>query len=297
MFKGFICEMIKGDGASLFVRRAGPRNAPSIVLLHGYPQTSAMWHGVAPILARSYQVVCPDLRGYGQSDKPASDSLHQPYSKRAMANDIIAVMRRLGHKRFLVGAHDRGARVAHRMGLDHPNSVAAMTLLDIAPTREMYANTSTEFARSYWHWFFLTLPSPFPEKMIGADPEMFWKQKCFYQSKEKVPFVSEALTEYLYAFANPEMIHASCEDYRAAASIDIEHDNADLGKKLKMPILTLWAKHGVIETCFNGLNLWRLRAKKVEGEALDATHYMAEEIPEEVAARMSNFYSRHPIKK
>ena len=123
MFKDFICEMIKGDGASLFVRRAGPRNAPSIVLLHGYPQTSAMWHGVAPILARSYQVVCPDLRGYGQSDKPASDSLHQPYSKRAMANDIIAVMRRLGHKRFLVGAHDRGARVAHRMGLDHPNSV------------------------------------------------------------------------------------------------------------------------------------------------------------------------------
>ena len=297
MFKGFICEMIKGDGASLFVRRAGPRNAPSIVLLHGYPQTSAMWHGVAPILARSYQVVCPDLRGYGQSDKPASDSLHQPYSKRAMANDIIAVMRRLGHKRFLVGAHDRGARVAHRMGLDHPNSVAAMTLLDIAPTREMYANTSTEFARNYWHWFFLTLPSPFPEKMIGADPEMFWKQKCFYQSKEKVPFVSEALTEYLDAFANPEMIHASCEDYRAAASIDIEHDNADLGKKLKMPILTLWAKHGVIETCFNGLNLWRLRAKKVEGEALDATHYMAEEIPEEVAARMSDFYSRHPIKK
>ena len=297
MFKDFICEMIKGDGASLFVRRAGPRNAPSIVLLHGYPQTSAMWHGVAPILARSYQVVCPDLRGYGQSDKPASDSLHQPYSKRAMANDIIAVMRRLGHKRFLVGAHDRGARVAHRMGLDHPNSVAAMTLLDIAPTREMYANTSTEFARNYWHWFFLTLPSPFPEKMIGADPEMFWKQKCFYQSKEKVPFVSEALTEYLDAFANPEMIHASCEDYRAAATIDIEHDNADLGKKLKMPILTLWAKHGVIETCFNGLNLWRLRAKKVEGEALDATHYMAEEIPEEVAARMSNFYSRHPIKK
>ena len=256
-----------------------------------------MWNGVAPILARSYQVVCPDLRGYGQSDKPESDLLHKPYSKRAMANDIIAVMRRLGHKRFLVGAHDRGARVAHRMGLDHPNCVAAMTLLDIAPTREMYANTSTEFARSYWHWFFLTLPSPFPEKMIEADPEMFWKQKCFYQAKEKVPFSSEALTEYLDAFSNPEMIYASCEDYRAAASIDIEHDNADLGKKLEMPILTLWAKHGVIETCFNGLKLWRMRAKKVEGEALDATHYMAEEIPEEVAVRMSDFYSRHPITK
>ena len=293
MFKNFICEKIEGDGATLFVRRAGPINAPSIVLLHGYPQTSAMWHGVAPILAQSYQVICPDLRGYGQSDKPASDSLHKPYSKRVMANDIVAVMRRLGHERFLVGAHDRGARVAHRMGLDHPNCVKAMTLLDIAPTREMYANTNTEFAIRYWHWFFLTLPSPFPEKIIGADPKMFWMQKCINQAEEKIPFSSEALTEYLNAFADPDMIHASCEDYRAAASIDIEHDNADFGKKLEMPILTLWAKKGVIETCFNGMSLWRNRAKKVEGEALNTTHYMAEEIPREVAELMSNFYSRN----
>ena len=159
MFENFISEKIEGDGATLFVRRAGPRNAPSIVLLHGYPQTSAMWHGVAPILAQSYQVICPDLRGYGQSDKPASDSLHKPYSKRVMANDIVALMRRLGHQRFLVGAHDRGARVAHRMGLDHPNCVKAMTLLDIAPTREMYANTNFEFDSTYWHCFFnITTP-------------------------------------------------------------------------------------------------------------------------------------------
>lgn len=153
MFKEFVEERIEGDGATLFVRRAGPAGAPPLVLLHGYPQTSAMWHGVAPILARSYQIICPDLRGYGRSDKPVSNASHEPYSKRAMANDIVAVMRRLGHKRFLVGAHDRGARVAHRMGLDHPDCVAAMTLLDIAPTREMYANTSVEFARAYWHWF------------------------------------------------------------------------------------------------------------------------------------------------
>ncbi len=293
MFENFISEKIEGDGATLFVRRAGPRNAPSIVLLHGYPQTSAMWHGVAPILAQSYQVICPDLRGYGQSDKPASDSLHKPYSKRVMANDIVAIMRRLGHERFLVGAHDRGARVAHRMGLDHPNCVKAMTLLDIAPTREMYANTNTEFAIRYWHWFFLTLPSPFPEKIIGADPKMFWMQKCINQSKEKIPFSSKALTEYLNAFADPDMIHASCEDYRAAASIDIEHDNEDFGKKLEMPILTLWAKKGVIETCFNGMSLWRNRAKKVEGKALNTSHYMAEEIPVEIAELMSNFFSRN----
>ena len=295
MFEGFVRERIEGDGATLFVRRAGPQDAPPLVLLHGYPQTSAMWHGVAPILARSYQIVCPDLRGYGQSDKPASNASHQPYSKRAMANDVVAVMRHLGHERFLVGAHDRGARVAHRMGLDHPDRVAAMTLLDIAPTREMYANTSVEFARAYWHWFFLTQPDPLPEKMIGADPETFWKIKCFKQTKGKNPFSCEALTEYLSAFANPEVIHASCEDYRAAASIDIEHDNADQERKLDMPLLTLWAKRGVIETCFDALSLWRQRAEKVEGEALDTSHYMAEESPEDIAERMSDFFFRNPI--
>jgi haloacetate dehalogenase len=295
MFQEFVDERIEGDGATLFVRRAGPQGAPPLVLLHGYPQTSAMWHGVAPILARSYQVVCPDLRGYGGSEKPASDPSHFPYSKRAMAQDIVAVMRRLGHDRFLVGAHDRGARVAHRLGLDHPDYVEAMVLLDIAPTREMYAGTSADFARAYWHWFFLSQPQPLPEQMISADPEGFWKLKCFNQARGGNPFSTEALAEYLAAFKRPDAIHSSCEDYRAAASIDIEHDDADNGKKLVMPVLALWAKHGVIATCFNALELWRLRADRVEGEALDATHYMAEEIPQEVAERMSNFFSRTPI--
>ena len=295
MFQEYAEERIEGDGAELFVRRAGPDDAPPVVLLHGYPQTSAMWHRVAPILARSYQVICPDLRGYGRSDKPVSDPSHQPYSKRAMANDIVAVMRRLGHERFLVGAHDRGARVAHRLGLDHPDCVSAMALLDIAPTREMYAGTSAEFAQTYWHWFFLTQPQPLPEKLIGADPEGFWKLKCFNQARGEPPFSSEALTEYLAAFAEPDAIHASCEDYRAAATIDIEHDNADQGRNLTMPVLILWAKRGVIETCFDALDLWRERAERVEGEALDATHYMAEEIPDDIAARMSGFFSRHPI--
>jgi len=274
----------------LFVRRAGLPSAPPLILLHGYPQTSAMWHGVAPILARSFQVVCLDLRGYGKSEKPVSNSTHYPYSKRAMAQDVVAVMNNLGHKKFLVGAHDRGARVAHRLGLDHPDCVEAMVLLDIAPTREMYAGTTSDFARAYWHWFFLIQPHPLPEQIISKDPEAFWKLKCFNQARGENPFSTEALEEYLTAFKQSDTIHSSCEDYRAAASIDIEHDNADQGKKLLMPVLALWAKLGVIESCFDALELWRLRADKVEGEALEAGHYMAEEIPKEVAKRMSEFF-------
>lgn len=295
MFEDFTEDHIEGDGATLFVRRAGPKGAPPIVLLHGYPQTSAMWHGVAPILAQSYQVICPDLRGYGRSDKPQTDASHAPYSKRAMANDIVAVMDRLGHQRFLVGAHDRGARVAHRLGLDHGDRVAAMALLDIAPTREMYANTTAQFAQAYWHWFFLIQKHPLPEQMIGSDPDGYWKRKCFNQAKGSSPFAPDALAEYLGAFSDPDAIHASCEDYRAAATIDIDHDDADGGRKLAMPLLTLWAKRGVIETCFDALGLWRQRAEQVEGEALDTSHYMAEELPEDIAASMSDFFARHPI--
>lgn len=295
VFTNFVEEYVAGDGATLFVRRAGPAEAPPLVLLHGYPQTSAMWQGVAPILARSFQVICPDLRGYGRSDKPQSDATHAPYSKRAMAGDIVAVMRRLGHERFFVGAHDRGARVAHRLGMDHPDRVEAMALLDIAPTREMYAGTNAAFAQAYWHWFFLTQPSPLPERMIGADPEGFWKLKCFNQAGGDNPFSPEALAEYLSCFADPEAIHASCEDYRAAATIDIAHDDADQGRKLEAPVLTLWAKRGVIEKCFDAMALWRQRAERVEGEALNTTHYMAEESPDDIAARMSEFFHRNPI--
>ena len=296
IFEKFTEERIKGDGATLFVRRGGPKDAPPLVLLHGYPQTSAMWHKVAPILTRSYQVVCLDLRGYGKSEKPVSDTSHFPFSKRAMAQDIVAVMKNLGHDKFFVGAHDRGARVAHRLGLDHPDSVKSMVLLDIAPTREMYDGTSINFARAYWHWFFLIQPHPLPEQIISKDPEAFWKLKCFNQTRGENPFSKEALAEYLNAFKQADTIHSSCEDYRAAASIDIEHDNADKGKKLFMPILALWAKRGVIETCFDALKLWRLRANQVEGEALQSGHYMAEEIPDEVATRMIDFFLRN-IKK
>lgn len=293
MFQGFVEDWIDGEGAKIFVRRAGPLGAPPVVLLHGYPQTSAMWNGVAPILAQSFQVICPDLRGYGRSSKPPTDEAHSPYSKRAMAQDIVAIMSTLGHDRFFIGAHDRGARVAHRLGLDHPKKVMAMTLLDIAPTREMYAGTNAKFATAYWHWFFLIQKHPIPEQIIGADPDNFWKLKCFNQAGGDNPFLPEALTEYLTAFSNPEAIRASCEDYRAAASIDIAHDDQDGTRKLSMPVQTLWAKRGVIEAYFDALDLWRKRADCVEGEALDATHYMAEEIPGEITVRMADFFSRH----
>lgn len=293
MFQGFTEDRIEGDGATLFVRHAGPKGAPAIVLLHGYPQTSAMWHKVAPELAKTYQVVCPDLRGYGRSDKPPSNDSHSPYSKRAMARDIVAIMQRLGHAHFLVGAHDRGARVAHRLGLDFPDQVVAMTLLDIAPTREMYEGTNAQFAKAYWHWFFLIQKHPIPEQIIASDPENFWKLKCFNQAHGDNPFEADALEEYLTAFSSPETIHASCEDYRAAASIDIVHDNMDEGRKLAMPILALWAKRGVIASCFDALALWQQRAEQVEGEAMDATHYMAEEIPQEIVDHMCSFFSRY----
>lgn len=285
MFDGFSEDRIEGDGATLFVRHGGKRDGPGVVLLHGYPQTSAMWHGVAPLLADDYHVICPDLRGYGRSDKPASDDTHAAYSKRAMAADVCAVMERLGHTRFLIGAHDRGARVAHRLGMDAPDAAIAMTLLDIAPTREMYANTSDDFARAYWHWFFLIQPAPFPEEVILHDPKTFWQRKCNIQTKGETPFSPEAEAEYLEYFQG-DAIHAMCEDYRAAATIDIAHDDADGGAKLAMPVQVFWGSKGIIGKVFDPLALWKTRAENVQGHALDTTHYMAEECPDQIAALM-----------
>lgn len=293
MFEGFTEKYVEGSGANLFLRQGGDTSCPPLLLLHGYPQTSAMWDKVAAILAPKFNLICPDLRGYGRSDKPCSDSNHAPYSKRAMAADLIAVMNKLGHTKFFVAAHDRGARVAHRMGLDHSENIHAMTFIDIAPTREMYANTSTEFAKAYWHWFFLIQKYPMPETLIEQDPDVFWKLKCFNQAKGDNPFSAEALEEYLTTFRDPKAIHASCEDYRASASIDIEHDNLDGDNKLTVPIQILWAKKGVIESCFDALSLWRERAENVVGCALDGTHYIAEEKPELIAKIIGEFCELH----
>ncbi len=287
MFDGF--EPFQIDASGVRIAGVAGGAGPPLLLLHGYPQTHAMWHRVAPRLARSYRVVCADLRGYGASDKPPTSADHVAYSKRAMAADMLAVMAALGHDRFLVGAHDRGARVAHRMALDHPEKVRALALLDIAPTREMYAGTTDAFARAYWHWFFLILPAPFPEQMISADPEGYWLKKCGSGSAGLTPFSDAARAAYIAAFT-PETIHASCEDYRAAAGIDIAHDDADGTRRVHQPLLALWGAHGVIGRCFDPLALWRLRAERVAGESLPGGHYLAEELPDLVAGRFEAFF-------
>ncbi len=290
-FDGFQEAIVPVPQGHVFSRIGG--RGPALLLLHGYPQTSAMWHRVAPVLAQDYTVICADLRGYGRSSKPNTDAQHAPYSKRAMANDLLALMDVLGHDRFLIGAHDRGARVAHRLAADHPDKVRALALLDIAPTREMYANTSAAFAAAYWHWFWLIQPAPFPETMIAADPDAFWLKKCGSGSAGLTPFAEPALREYLEAFSRPETIHASCEDYRAAHGIDIAHDDAD-DSRLPMPLRVNWASRGVIERCFDCLSLWHHRAQNVTGTTIDGGHYLAEECPDAVIAHWHPFFAAAP---
>ena len=250
-----------------------------------------MWHAVAPVLAQDYQVICPDLRGYGRSLKPVTDATHAPYSKRAMAGDVLALMDHLGHARFLIGAHDRGGRVAHRLAADHPDRVIALSVLDIAPTREMYRDARSGFAHAYWHWYWLTLPHPFPERLIGADPAYFWLAKCGAGKAGLGPFVQQALEEYLTCFETPEAIHGACEDYRAAATIDLAHDDADPAR-LPMPLLALWGQYGVIEAHFDCLALWKERAADVQGWALPGGHYLAEETPVAVLSAWVPFFAR-----
>lgn len=288
LFPGFRLFDVATSGARIRVRTGG--QGPALLLLHGYPQTHALWHKVAARLKARFTLVCADLRGYGDSEKPPTDADHAPYSKRAMARDMAEVMSALGHERFLVGAHDRGARVAHRLALDHPDRVIRLATLDIAPTREMYAQTTDAFARAYWHWFFLIQPAPFPERMIGADPKAYWLKKCGSGSAGLSPFDPRALEAYLRAFADPATIHASCEDYRAAATIDIRHDDEDGGRKLAQPLLALWGENGIIGRCFDPLALWRLRAQDVRGRALPGGHYLAEEVPDLVADEFGTFF-------
>ena len=264
---------------------------PPLLLLHGYPQTHALWHKVAARLADRFTIVAADLRGYGDSGKPATTPDHAPYSKRAMAQDMAEVMTALGHHRFFVCGHDRGGRVAHRLALDHAQRVARIAVLDIAPTREMYRGTTDAFARAYAHWFYLIEPAPFPERMIGtgASAEEYWRKKCGSGSASMSPFAPEALAEYLRCFRDPATVHATCEDYRAAASIDNRHDDEDGEKKVAAPLLALWGRNGVIERCFDCLDLWRERASDVRGEALPGGHYLAEELPDLVAEKLADF--------
>lgn len=264
---------------------------PGLLLLHGHPQTMAIWHKVAPSLAQRFSVVATDLRGYGDSAKPEGGPGHAAYAKRSMAQDQVAVMQRLGFAKFHVLAHDRGARVAHRLGLDHPHAVRQMVLLDIAPTLAMYAQTSEAFARAYWHWFFLIQAQPLPERLILADPAVYVTDVMGNRSAGLAPFDVRALAEYQRCLALPGAAHGLCEDYRASASIDLVHDQEDIaqGRRLDMPLQALWGQHGVVQRCFQPLHEWQQVATQVSGQALPCGHYIAEEAPEALLAQVLPF--------
>lgn len=289
LFPGFEVRRVPGAGAQIHCEIGGA--GPPLLLLHGYPQTHAMWHKVAPALAQRYTVVCADLRGYGDSDKPASDDTHAAYSKRATAADMVEVMRMLGFARFRVAAHDRGARVAHRLALDHPDAVERMALLDISPTRLMFARTDRAFATAYYHWFFLIQPHGLPEHMIGADPAYYLRRLTHSWGSAGSYFDPRAYAEYERCIRDPATIHASCEDYRAAASIDLVHDEADVaaGRRVTCPVLVLWGEKGVVHRLFRPLEDWRTVADDVRGRGLPAGHYLAEEAPEETLRELLAF--------
>jgi haloacetate dehalogenase len=290
MFEGFERLMVQTQAARIVVRTAG--QGRPLLLLHGHPQTLSMWHAVAPALAQRFRVVAMDLRGYGDSSRPPSDERHEPYSKRAMAQDAVQVMSQLGHAQFDVCAHDRGARVAHRLALDHAPLVRRLMLLDIAPTLAMYRQTHEAFARAYWHWFFLIQPAPLPERFIEADPVRYVHEVMGRRHAGLAAFAPQALAEYERCIAQPGSAHALCEDYRASAGIDLTHDEADLraGRRLALPLRVLWGAQGVVGRCFDVLALWRAVALHVDGRTFDCGHYLAEERPIELMEEIHAFF-------
>ncbi|HEX2010199.1 MAG TPA: alpha/beta hydrolase [Roseateles sp.] len=290
LFPGFDRLDAETDvGVSIHARAGG--EGPPLLLLHGHPQTHAIWHKVAPTLARHFRLVIADLRGYGDSSKPRGEADHGNYSKRVMARDMLRLMQAQGFDRFAVLAHDRGARVAHRLAADHPGAVERLALLDIAPTLAMYAQTGEAFARAYWHWFFLIQPAPMPERLIEADPEAYIREVMGRRSAGLTPFDPRALAAYIRAAGLPGTAHGICEDYRAAAGLDLAHDRADIeaGRKLAMPLLALWGAEGVVQRCFQPLDEWRKVAESVQGRALPCGHYIPEEAPEALLAEVLPF--------
>ena len=292
-FHGFEEQRLSVGTVTLRVRTGGRPQAPALLLLHGFPQTHVMWHRVARHLAPHFQLVLPDLRGYGDSDKPAGGPDHAAYSKRAMAGDVATLMTQLGHRRYAVCGHDRGGRVAHRLALDHPQAVSRLCLLDIAPTLDMYGATDMDFARAYYHWFHLIQPAPLPERMIGGCARDYLHAKLGGWGSAGLSHLEpQALADYERCFCAPEAIHAACEDYRAAAGIDLTHDRASraAGQRIACELLVLWGERGVVQRLFDPLALWQAQCNApVRGQALPSGHFIPEEQPEETARTLLRF--------
>ncbi|KAH8173973.1 alpha/beta hydrolase fold domain-containing protein [Sarocladium implicatum] len=275
--------------------KSGDANAsrPALLLLHGFPQSRHIWHRVAPQLLDHYTLVVPDLRGYGESSKPGSV---KAYAKSEMARDLVSVMEQLGHQSFFVCGHDRGGRVAHKMCVDYPDRVLKVMFLDICPTLAMFDKTDFDFAKAYWHWFFLMQPAPLPETMIGGDPRRVTSlMLCGREGDNVEIFDKDCLEYYLSAMSDPDAVHAACNDYRAAGTLDLDEAREDLrqSRRIQCPVRVLWGKHGVIEKCFDALAEWRAVSDPgvdVDGQAVESGHYIPEQVPDDVVANIRQFF-------
>jgi haloacetate dehalogenase len=296
MFPDFTQHRLRVSGAEINFRRGG--EGPPLLLLHGFPQTHACWHKMAPDLARSFTVIAADLRGYGDSSKPPSAADHAPYSKRTMARDMVEVMRALGFARFALAGHDRGARVAYRLALDHPQAVTKLAVLDIVPTHAMWKGMDARRALGTYHWMFLAQPDGLPERLIGAEPEYYLRETLRRWAAPGHVFDPAAMAEYLRCFRDPAAIHAMCEDYRAGADIDVMIDAADYERRrIGCPVLVLWGQRGFAKGSDDApdpLAIWRQWADDVRGEPISCGHFLPEEAPDETGRAISDFLGEAP---
>jgi haloacetate dehalogenase len=294
MLDNFATAEIQTDETSIFVRSYG--SGPPVLLLHGFPQTHLMWRSVAPLLARNFTVVCADLRGYGRSGCLLSAPDHAPYAKRSMARDMVTVMERLGFPRFSVAGHDRGGRVAYRLALDHPDRVAQLAVLDIVPTETVWERADARFALAYWPWSLLAQPEPLPERILTTAAEAIIDDALGGWGSPAAVFPAQVRAAYVQALRDPSHAHAICEEYRAAAAIDREHDTADRasGRRIVCPLLALWSAEGPLATWYveesGPIALWRAWSDDVQGQALNAGHFFPEEAPEQTAEALSRFF-------